>query len=151
MSRNFALAIFTVLICASLAFAHEPEKAQCPQDRKTPQAPAEFLQMTNPLEVTEKRINKGKVLYQTEATPLQCIHCHGEKGDGTAEMGLEANPVARNFTCSPTMESISDGQMFWAIRNGVPKTSMPTYSDLKDWQIWVLIQYIRSLASSETH
>ena len=42
-----------------------------------------------------------------------------------------------------TIKNISDGQMFWAIKNGIKGTSMPSYSDLADWEIWVLIHYVR--------
>jgi mono/diheme cytochrome c family protein len=98
--------------------------------------------MKNPLEATEKRIEKGEVLYMDTAQPMQCFHCHGARGDGTGELGLQADPPARNFTCAETMKSISDGQMFWAIKNGIEGTAMPAYPDLADWQIWVLIHYV---------
>jgi len=41
------------------------------------------------------------------------------------------------------MKNVSDGQMFWAIKNGVKGTAMPAYSDFMDWQIWVLIHFVR--------
>ena len=128
---------------ASLAFADQPDKAQCPQNRTTPDAPAKFAELKNPLEATEKRIKKGEVLFIDTAQPMQCLHCHGARGDGTGELGLQADPPARNFTCTETMKSISDGQMFWAIKNGIEGTAMPAYPDLADWQIWVLIHYVR--------
>ena len=138
------LIFIAVLGWMTLAFAdHEPEKAQCPQKRQTLTAPKEFLNLVNPLPVTTKRIEKGKLIYQSLSSPLQCKHCHGVNGDGVGHMGLEANPPARNFTCAETMGTISDGQMFWAIRNGISGTAMPAYPDLADWQIWVLIQYVK--------
>ena len=127
----------------TLAFADKPDKAQCPQNRTTPDAPRKYFGMKNPLEATEKRIKKGEVLYMDTAQPMQCFHCHGARGDGTGELGLQANPPARNFTCAETMKSISDGQMFWVIKNGIKGTAMPAYPDLADWQIWVLIHYVR--------
>ena len=128
---------------ASLAFADQPDKAQCPQNRTTPDAPAKFAELKNPLEATEKRIKKGEVLFIDTAQPMQCLHCHDARGDGTGELGLQADPPARNFTCAETMKSISDGQMFWVIKNGIKGTAMPAYPDLADWQIWVLIHYVR--------
>ena len=128
---------------ASLAFADQPDKAQCPQNRTTPDAPAKFAELKNPLEATEKRIKKGEVLFIDTAQPMQCLHCHGARGDGTGELGLQADPPARNFTCAETMKSVSDGQMFWVIKNGIEGTAMPAYPDLADWQIWVLIHYVR--------
>lgn len=150
MYRMSGMIFFVALMWMSPAFAdHEPEKSQCPQKRKTSKAPDEFLNLVSPLAVSKKRIEKGRLLYQTQATPLQCRHCHGKKGSGVGHMGLEANPPARNFTCSETMRTISDGQMFFAIKKGIRGTAMPAYSDLVDWKIWVLIQYIRSLESRD--
>lgn len=127
----------------SPVFADKPDKARCPQARKTPAAPPNYLKLENPLEVNAKRLKKGEVLYMDKAKPMQCLHCHGARGDGTGELGLQANPPARNFTCLETMKNISDGQMFWAIKNGVKDTAMPAYSELADWEIWVLIHYVR--------
>ena len=146
--KNFyevsGLVIFAAVVWMTPAFAdHEPKKAQCPQKRQTLKAPGDFLNLVNPLPVTAERIAKGKLIYQSQSSPLQCKHCHGVKGDGAGHMGLEANPPARNFTCSATMKTISDGQMFWVIRNGVPGTAMPAYPDLADWKIWVLIHYVK--------
>ena len=127
----------------SPVFANKSDKAQCPQKRTTPAAPAKYLELKNPLEVTAKRLKKGELLYLKKAQPIQCVHCHGARGDGTGELGLQANPPARNFTCTATMKNVSDGQMFWAIKNGIKGTAMPAYSDFADWQIWVLIHYVR--------
>ena len=126
----------------SLAFADKPDKAKCPQNRTTPDAPGKYFGLKNPLEPTGKRMKKGEVLYMDTAQPMQCFHCHGARGDGTGELGLQADPPARNFTCAETMKSISGGQMFWAIKNGIEGTAMPAYPDLADWQIWVLIHYV---------
>ena len=101
------------------------------------------MELKNPLEVTAKRLKKGELLYLKKAQPIQCVHCHGTRGDGTGELGLQANPPARNFTCTETMKNVSDGQMFWAIKNGLEGTVMPAYSDFADWQIWVLIHFVR--------
>ena len=133
----------------SLVFADNPDKAQCPQKRTTPAAPTQYLELNNPLEVTAKRLKKGEVLYMDKAQPMQCLHCHGARGDGTGELGLQANPPARNFTCMEIMKNVSDGQMFWAIKNGIEGTAMPAYSDFADWQIWVLIHYVRQFGKKK--
>ena len=144
MKQNIVLlSVVGLIFLYSPVFADEPDKARCPQDRSTPAAPPNYLKLKNPLKVSEKRLKKGEALYMDMARPMQCIHCHGARGDGTGELGLQAHPPARNFTCVETMKNISDGQMFWAIKNGVEGTAMPAYSGLADWQIWVLIHYVR--------
>ncbi len=137
------ISVVVLLFLGSPVYADKPDKAQCPQKRNTPVAPAEYSGLTNPLEATEQRMKKAEVLYMEKAQPMQCLHCHGARGDGTGELGLQAKPSARNFTCAETMKGITDGQMFWAIKHGIEGTAMPAYSELADWQIWTLIHYVR--------
>ncbi len=118
----------------------------CPQPRNTKRAPGKFRKMTNPLQTSQANIKAGKALFQETAMPLACKQCHGEKGDGNGPMGTALNPHPRNFTCGETMKDISDGQMFWIIKNGSPGTGMMAFTGMPDNQIWQLIQYIRTLA-----
>ena len=145
MIKKIKIVFFLAVLVFGVApvLAVQADTGQCPQKRTTKSAPAKFLKLTNPLELTDKRLKKGEILYLKKAKPLQCVHCHGIRGDGTGELGLQANPPARNFTCKETIKNISDGQMFWAIKNGIKGTSMPSYSDLADWEIWVLSHYVR--------
>jgi hypothetical protein len=65
-------------------------------------------------------------------------------------MGMMApglNPPPRNFSCSETMEHISDGQMFWVVKNGSSGTGMVAYKSLSDKQIWQIILYLRTLTN----
>jgi mono/diheme cytochrome c family protein len=55
------------------------------------------------------------------------------------------NPVPANLTVPPWSEPASAGQTFLVIRNGVPRTAMPSWSELSDQQIWQLVAYITSL------
>jgi len=119
--------------------------AQCPQPRATVKAPEEFYKLTNPAKNTPDNIEQGRLLFQLDAQPT-CVMCHGSQGDGTGGFGVNLSPPPRNFTCSETMKSIPDGQLFWVIRNGSPDTGMPPFQGLQDEQIWNLILYIRSLA-----
>ena len=118
-------------------------KGECPQDRKTPTAPKEFLSMKNPLPLNARILKVGEDLFQIKGKPITCKTCHGVNGDGKSESGFESALPARNFTCAETMGTLPDGQLFWIIRNGSPTTSMFSYSDLSDDQIWQLIHYIR--------
>ena len=144
----FLLIVGWILIPSMNLYAEEAnELGLCPQPReKTPKAPEEFIQKVNPLENNSKNIKAGKLLYMVRAKTLQCKHCHGLKGDGRGEMASDSFPPPRNFTCTEMMKTIPDGQLFWAIVNGLPHTSMPSYDNLSDKQIWKLIIFIRSLA-----
>ncbi len=116
-------------------------EAQCPQIRSTAKAPESFQNKINPLENTSENIEGGRLLFQLNAQPT-CTVCHGS-GNGLGMMSGGLNPPPRNFMCQETMQNISDGQLFWVIKNGSPGTGMPAFSGLNDEQVWQLIHYIR--------
>ncbi|QPJ65703.1 MAG: cytochrome c [Candidatus Nitrohelix vancouverensis] len=118
----------------------------CPQSRSTKTAPSDVLKKTSPLRNEPRNLRKGKVLAHVKAKPIACKHCHGMNGDGMGAMSPNMAPKPRNFTCESTMKKISDGQLYWIIKNGSEGTSMPPYKHFSDEKIWQLIQYIRSLA-----
>jgi mono/diheme cytochrome c family protein len=118
----------------------------CVQPRKTAKAPDEFLSKTNPLPASAGAIQAGKTLYLKTAQPVACAMCHGEQGDGKGPVGAALVPPPRNFTCGSMMKDISDGQLFWIIKNGSPGTGMMSFAGLPDEQVWQLVHYIQSLA-----
>lgn len=122
------------------------QSGACVQLRKTAKAPDTFLTKTNPLSSSAGAIKAGKELFLKTAQPVACVMCHGEQGDGKGLMGAALVPPPRNFTCGAMMRDISDGQLFWIIKNGSPGTGMMSFASLPDEQVWQLIHYIRSLA-----
>ena len=116
----------------------------CPQPRKTKRAPGKFRKLTNPLPNSPGNIKAGETLFQQTAQPLACMNCHGVKGEGNGPMGAALIPHPRNFTCGETMKDISDGQMYWIIKNGSKGTGMMAFTGMPDNQIWQLIHYIRT-------
>jgi mono/diheme cytochrome c family protein len=119
---------------------------ECPQKITTATAPQIFITMQNPLSLNQETLKAGEDLFQNLAKPITCKTCHGAKGDGKSEEGFESTPSARNFTCNITMQKRKDGQLFWVIKNGSKNTSMFSFSELSDNQIWQLIHYIRQFA-----
>lgn len=121
-------------------------KGICPQTRTTARAPDKIAQLKNPVEPNSQNFITGESLYQWTAEPNPCKVCHGPSGNGFGMMAQGLSPIPRNFTCTETMKEISDGQMFWIIRNGSPGTGMPAYKFLSEDEIWKLILYIRHFA-----
>jgi len=146
-SRAYQLSV--LVICGLLVTACPVTAAgDCPQKRKTPTAPQKFLEMKNPLPLNDKNLKAAEMIYQLSGKPITCKTCHGEKGDGIAESDFESTPPPRNFTCAETMNALPDGQLFWIIRNGSPKTSMFAFPSLTDDQVWQLIHYIRQFSNN---
>lgn len=120
-------------------------KGICPQSRTTPKAPKTLLPLKNPVEPTRENIEEGENLYHYKASPTKCKVCHGPYGNGMGMMAAGEGPMPTNFTCKETMDQITDGQMFWVIKNGTPDSDMPPYQlFLSDEQIWKIILYIRT-------
>lgn len=120
----------------------------CPQNRKTQTAPTRYLKKKNPLPNSPENIAGGKLLYFKEAKPTACGLCHGLRGNGNGRLAKGLNPPPRNFTCAELMDSISDGQLFWIIKNGSRGTAMPVHKDtMSDQKIWQLIRFIRKFGN----
>ena len=119
----------------------------CPQNRKTPSAPSRISRKENPLKSNPQNMSKGRELYHKKSKPNACKLCHGIRGNGNGRLAENLNPPPRNFTCTDTMKTISDGQMFWIIKNGSRGTAMPAHkSTLSDQEIWKLILYLRKFS-----
>ena len=121
-------------------------KGICPQPRFTTKAPDDIFNLKNPLEPTQRNLDEGEALFRVDAQPTACKVCHGVTGNGMGMMAPGLNPAPRNFTCAETMQDISDGQMFWVIKNGSRKTGMPAYPELTEQQVWMLVLHLRRLA-----
>lgn len=85
-------------------------------------------------------VNKGKELYA-----INCASCHGEKGDGKGDLAANLSPKPANFIDTQLMQQVSPFQAYNTIRLGVEGTSMPSFSALKEAQIWALAFYVKSL------
>jgi mono/diheme cytochrome c family protein len=142
--------------------------SQCPQARETQRAPDTYQALRNPLDPNDEHLAQGRTLYEAEREGYSCASCHGVEGGGRGPDGAVLMPPPRDFTCTATMQTLTDGQLFWIIQNGsgayhqparqgaqqVPRpgrreapTAMTAYGrQLSEAEIWQLVLYIRSLA-----
>ncbi|MGE0882886.1 MAG: cytochrome c [Blastocatellales bacterium] len=96
--------------------------------------------MGNPLSDLVRASNMGRSLYSAH-----CSLCHGADGK-TAETALGTPPP--DLT-GEYMNSVKDGKLFLAIKNGVRrdgKQTMPPAKDVTDEQVWQMVAYVRFLA-----
>ena len=76
-----------------------------------------------------------------------CATCHANDGGGNTEMGRNLYPKAPDMR-SATTQNLSDGELYYIIRNGVRLTGMPAWGDAKlaqDDESWQLVLFIRHL------
>lgn len=141
------MSVLTVMV-ASLCFAVSAGAAErhmmpsvVPADKL-----AEARALKNPLSNTPEVIENGKVLYNGKGG---CVTCHGLAGDGKGPAAASMNPSPRNFQHHDFWQHRTEGEVFWTIKYGSPGTAMIAFgSVLSDNDIWALIQYAHTFASS---
>lgn len=76
-----------------------------------------------------------------------CALCHGNDGSGETEIGQGLYPKPPDMRQAET-QSLSDGEVFYIIRNGIRLTGMPAWgtgSAVEDEDSWKLVNFIRHL------
>ncbi len=116
-------------------------------DHQTPTAPAEFLEMENPVDeddVDDAFLKSAGKLYKRK-----CKKCHGTDGDGQGSAAEDIEIKPTDFTVAGYMEEKSDGQLFWIIRDGSEGTEMEAFGpgtdvNISEEDIWNLISFMRA-------
>ena len=99
---------------------------------------------TNPVSRSEEAVRAGLEHYADH-----CAVCHGNDGSGATEIGQGLYPRAPDMRQSPT-QSLTDGELFYIIENGVKLTGMPAWGNGTpegETASWHLVQFIRHLPS----
>jgi len=76
-----------------------------------------------------------------------CATCHANDGSGRTPIGKNVYPQAPDLRLTDT-QSMSDGELFWIIHNGIRFTAMPAWGTSepeKDLDSWSLVHFIRHL------
>ena len=93
--------------------------------------------MANPVGADPATVAAGHDLFGQK-----CEVCHAYDGAGKTEIGSGAFP--RPVVLRTAAVSLSDGEIFYHIRNGIRNTAMPAWN-MPDNQVWQLVAYIRNL------
>ena len=98
-------------------------------------------QIKNPIAATANSLSDGKRLYQRH-----CASCHGSNAEGGP--GNDLIPAAPDLTDKEWKHGSTDGEIFSVVKNGVPPdlNMVPFGDQLKDAEIWNVVNYIRSQA-----
>ncbi|HEX6641051.1 MAG TPA: c-type cytochrome [Thermoanaerobaculia bacterium] len=81
-----------------------------------------------------------------------CAGCHGNDGKGASGMGKQMYPKTPDMTAAAT-QSLSDGELFSIIENGVRLTGMPGFGSgtaESAYGSWSLVHFIRHLPKLTT-
>jgi len=113
------------------------------------------LMALGPGSVTAKSgdVDNGENIYAN-----RCGLCHGEEGDGLGPAAERLNPPPRDFTLGLfkiqssafDAELPNDDDLLRMVRDGMPGTAMPGWSDiLSEQEMWDVIAYIKTFAELE--
>ncbi len=100
--------------------------------------PAEDKARTNPLGGDPADIAAGQDIFRQK-----CEVCHGYDGSGKTDIGAGEYPRPPALR-SMNIMALTDGEIFYHIRNGIRNTGMPAWS-MPDGQVWQLVTYLRHL------
>jgi mono/diheme cytochrome c family protein len=91
---------------------------------------------------------KGSVAAGGSHYGLDCSVCHSDDGRGQTPVGQWMYPRAADLT-SKRVQSYSDQELFWIIKNGIRLTGMPAFGQIEtEDHIWDLVNYVRTLPAA---
>ena len=76
-----------------------------------------------------------------------CAGCHANDGSGETQIGKNVHPRVPDLR-GPEIQSMSDGELFFTIHNGIRFTAMPAWGEGdmdRDKGSWKLVHFIRHL------
>ena len=144
---GFALAILAFCVVAlvrrGVSTRDEPTRAEALIARALRRLaiPRRASGLKNPLPASEGAVAAGRAHFADH-----CASCHGNDGKGQTGMGRNLYPRAPDMTLAAT-QSLSDGEIYWIIENGVRLTGMPAWGKggNQDKETWALVSFIRHL------
>jgi mono/diheme cytochrome c family protein len=126
------------ILPALLLFALSPQQpAASPAPSKIP---ADAAQLTNPVKPTPESLARAKKMYGYD-----CAMCHGENGNGKGDLVADMKLVLKDYTDPAALKDLSDGEIFYIIKNG--KGQMSGEGDrAKPDDLWNMVVLLRSFA-----
>ncbi len=104
--------------------------------------PADLRGEANPLPLTPAVLAEARAHWADH-----CALCHGNDGKGKTVIGEHLYPPAPDMTLRTT-QSLSDGELFATIENGIRLTGMPGWGNgtaESGYGSWSLVHFIRHL------
>jgi len=104
--------------------------------------PAAARDLHSPVTATPEIVKEGMDHFADH-----CASCHANDGSGDTEMGKGLYPRAPDMRRAET-QSLSDGELFYIIENGVRLTGMPAWgtgTQESTEATWKLVQFVRHL------
>ena len=104
--------------------------------------PSQIRNMPNPVPMSQAVLTEGLDHFADH-----CAVCHANDGSGETQIGKDVYPRVPDLR-RQEIQSMSDGELFFIIRNGIRFTAMPAWAEGdmdKDRGSWKLVHFIRHL------
>ncbi len=107
--------------------------------------PATVKNLVNPIEPTPMVLAAARDHYADH-----CATCHGNRGDGKTMYGEGLYPPPPDLR-APATQSLTDGEIYNIIKNGIRFTGMPGFggSDEDNWTLTLFIRHLPKLSDEE--
>ncbi len=109
--------------------------------------PIEQRNTPNPVALSPDLLQEGLAHFADH-----CAGCHANDGSGQTPIGKNVYPKAPDLRL-PDTQSMSDGELFWVIHNGIRFTAMPAWGEgdpAQDLDSWKLVHFLRHLPQLTT-
>jgi mono/diheme cytochrome c family protein len=110
--------------------------------------PSRYKSMRNPVSATPDVVREGMEHWADHCSP-----CHANNGSGDTMYGKTLYPRPPDMRRKET-QSMSDGELYYTIQNGVMLSGMPAFgtagdNDLDSWKLVAFIRHLPSLSQTE--
>lgn len=132
------------MVRSGLSAHDEPTRIEAAVARTVRQwaVSTELRDAKNPVPLTPQLLVEARAHFADH-----CAGCHGNDGQGESGMGKQMYPKTPDMTLAAT-QSLSDGELFSIIENGVRLTGMPGFGSgtaESAYGSWSLVHFIRHL------
>jgi mono/diheme cytochrome c family protein len=104
--------------------------------------PSSVRAVPNPMPASQDVLREGR-----EHWADHCATCHANDGSGDTAIGRGVFPPMPDMRNART-QSLTDGELFYAIEQGIPWTAMPAWGNGTvegERSSWVLVRFVRHL------
>ena len=97
--------------------------------------------MVNPVKTTPESLAHARKMYGYD-----CAVCHGATGDGKGDAVADMKLQMKDYTNPASLKDMTDGELFYIIRNGRGQMPAEEVARAKDEDVWNMVVLVRSFA-----
>jgi mono/diheme cytochrome c family protein len=138
-------ALFVSIVRHGFSARDEPSRIEAAMARRIRGLgiPGRAKQLQNPVALSPDVLAEARAHFADH-----CALCHANDGSGKTEIGQSLYPKAPDMRL-PETQSMTDGELYYVIQNGVRLTGMPAWGakdEDADHDSWSLVHFIRRLS-----